>query len=276
MVRTLNRGNSRFYLDPRDIRRKTPGVTSIIDMTPKPFLGPWNAKMCAELAIDALPYIQRLAADDRAGAVQYLSGAARRYTATRAKLGGEAHDLFERMIRGEAVKRVSRDLEPYQRHFAEFLAAVNPELVRAEEVCWSDTHDYAGSFDGILNVWYDENGNITPDRSGTPRRFIVDWKTSKAAHAEVGLQLSGYANADFIMGDDGTVEPMPAVDGGRVLHITDKGWDFIPAAIDADIFAYFLHLREVFRWDREVSGTVLGPPEASSGQLVTGTQRRGR
>lgn len=273
MVETSKPERTRFYIDGD---RRVPGVTSIIDKKDKPFLPPWYARMTAELAIDSLNHIQAMAGRDRAGAVQYLSGAARRYTKIRADVGSAAHDLFERMMRGEPLGPVGPDLEPYRANFAEFLAAVNPELLYAEDVAWSDAHDYAGRLDSILRVWFDpETGEFTPDRSGRPFDAIVDWKTSKSAHPEVALQLSGYRHADWLIHADGTREPMPAVDGGYVLHITDQAWSFIPVPCDRRIFMYFLALRSVFEWDAEVAPTVLAAgPSASGGQLITGTQRR--
>ncbi|MGY5131287.1 hypothetical protein ACWGJW_02500 [Streptomyces nigrescens] len=278
-VRTIYRGGSRFYVHPEQRDLVHPGVTSIIGMLPKQaFLGPWNAKMTAELAVDSLDFIAEMErAAGREAAIDYLKNAARRYTKVRADIGSEAHDLFERLIRGEYVGRVRSDLEPYVTHFREFMAAVNPELVRAEDVAWSDTHGYAGSFDVILYVWLDENGDPTPDRSGTRHLIMGDWKTSKATYPDVALQMAAYANADFIIDPDGNREPMPQFDGGAVLHITDQTWAFKPVVISDDVFAEFLRLRGTFDWDRNLSRKVIGKPIASkAGKLVTGTQRRAR
>ncbi|MDX2390198.1 hypothetical protein NJL88_08985 [Streptomyces sp. DK15] len=275
-VRTIMRSGSRFYVDP-ETSIKVPGVTSVVGMLPKPFLTFWASKMTAELAVDSLDFVGRMAANDRDGAVDYLKGASRRYTKIRADVGSKAHDLFERMIRGEKVYSVHPDLEPYRLHFADFLEKVNPELVRAEDVAWSDTHEYAGSFDAILRVWLDEEGKPTPDRSGTPHLLIVDWKTSKSTYADVALQMSAYAHADRIIDADGNEFPMPDLDGAAVLHITPDQWAFKPVAIDREVFEIFLTLRRVFTWDREISKRVIGRAIAKSyGELVTGTQRRAR
>jgi hypothetical protein len=277
-IRTVHKGGSRFYFDTENPDLKVPGVTSVIGMAAKPFLQHWAAKMAAELAVDSLAFVQQMAERDREGAIAYLSGAARRYTKARADVGSEAHDLFERMIRGEYVGRVGMDLEPYRRNFAEFLDAVNPELVRAEDVAWSDTHGYAGSFDAMLNVWVDPvTRKATSDRSGEPVLVVADWKTSKSTYPEVALQMAAYAHADKIIAPDGAEESMPEFDGGAVLHITPEQWAFKPVRIDRDVFSVFLALRKVFDWDRELSRSVIGKPLAKSGgALVTGTQRRAR
>ncbi|MEV0126362.1 hypothetical protein AB0I16_33260 [Streptomyces sp. NPDC050703] len=278
-VRTIYRGGSRFYIHPTDRDVAHPGVTTVIGMLPKQdFLGPWNAKMAATLAVDSLDFVADMAARDREGAIQYISGAARRYTKVRADLGSEAHDLFERLIRGEYVGRVRADLTPYVAHFREFLDAVNPELFRAEDVAWSDTYGYAGSFDVVMRVWLDDDGNPTPDRSGTPHLIMGDWKTSKSTYSDVALQLAAYANADYIIDAEGNRSPMPEFDGAAVLHVTDETWAFKPVDIGPDVFAYFLHLRATFDWQRDKSRSVIGKPIArkAGGKLVTGTQRRAR
>jgi hypothetical protein len=276
-VRTIQRGGSRFYIHPERPEIKLPGVTSVISMLPKPFLAFWQAKMVAELAVDSLPFVAQMAERDRAGAVDYLKGAARRYTKVRADIGSQAHDLFERMIRGEWVGHVHPDIEPYRAQFSDFLIQVNPQLVSAEDVAWSDTHGYAGSFDAIIRVWLDSENRPTPDRSGVPTLLIADWKTSRDTYPDVALQMAAYAHADRIISPDGVYRPMPEFDGAAVLHITPDGWALKPVRIDDEVFDFFLTLRRVFDWDREVSKTVIGRAIAqSAGRLVTGTQRRGK
>ncbi|MGI5347033.1 hypothetical protein ACQEU8_02420 [Streptomyces sp. CA-250714] len=248
-------------------------MTSIKDLLGKPFLAPWQAKMAAELAVDSLDYIAEMARRDKQGAVDYIKGAARRYSKIRQDVGSEAHDLFERILRGEAVGAVSRDMAPYKRHFAEFLAAAQPELVRAEDVAWSDTHEYAGSFDAILRILVDERGEL--DSRGEPALVMADWKTGKSTYPEVALQMAAYAHADKIISPDGSEAPMPEFDGAVVLHITDEKWALKPVRIDRPVFDYFLHLRALFEWDREHSKSVIGKSlAASGGRLVTGTERR--
>ncbi|MFI8263693.1 hypothetical protein [Streptomyces sp. NPDC085665] len=273
-IRTIMRGGSRWYVDP-ETAIKHPGVTSIISMLPKPFLTHWAARMAAETAIRNLPAVASIAERDEDGAIDYVRNAHVRYTKIRAKVGSEAHDMFERMVRLEEIGRVHPDLEPYRIGFAEFLTAVRPELVRAEDIAWSDTHGYAGSFDALLRVWLGEDGKPTPDRSGTPHLLMVDWKTSKSTYPDVALQLAAYAHADRIISSDGTSEPMPEVDGAAVLHITPDQWAFKPVRIDEEVFGVFLTLRSVFEWDRTISKTVIGRAIAkSTRRLVTGTQRR--
>ncbi len=278
-VRTVYRGGSRFYVHPVNREIVHPGVTSILGMLPKQnFFGPWQAKMAAELAVDSIDFVSDMARRDRDGAIDYLKGAARRYTKVRADLGSEAHDLFERLIRGEYVGRVRSDLQPYVDHFREFLEAVNPEFLGAEDVAWSDTYGYAGSFDVVMIVWLDADGIPTPDRSGTPHLIMGDWKTGKNTYPDVALQLSAYMNADFFLDADGNKRDVPEFEGAAVLHVTDETWAFKPIETGPEVFAQFLHLRATFDWDRDLSRKVIGKPIArkAKGKIVTGTQRRAR
>jgi hypothetical protein len=272
-IRTLKKSGARFYFNEAAPEIKYPGVTSIVGMLPKPFLQRWNANMAADLAVDSLDYLKEMAARDRDGAKKYIAGAAYRYTMQRARIGTQAHDLFERMIRGQHVGTVHPDMRSYQRHFAEFLDRVQPELVRAEDVAWSATHEYAGSFDAMLRLKLDDQGK--PDPTGDSGLVIADWKTSKGTYPDVALQMSAYANADEVVSPDGAREAMPVFDGAVVLHITDTAWEFLPVRIDGDVFSHFLHLRQTFEWDRSVSKTVLGSSIADKADiLITGTQRR--
>ncbi|NYI06081.1 hypothetical protein [Allostreptomyces psammosilenae] len=272
-VRTINSGDTRFYFTEDLPERRYPGVTSIIDMLPKKFLQRWNAKMSAELAIDSLDFIKEMAERDPEGAKAYIAGAAYRYTKRRSTLGSEAHDLFERLLRGEYVGRVHTDLEPYKRHFSEFLEVVQPELVRAEDVAWSDEHQYAGSFDGWLRLHLDEHGK--PDPHGESALVVGDWKTGKNIYPSVALQLSAYAHAEWVIDQSGNRDRMPDFDGGAVLHVTPEGWEFIPVRIDREVFDHFLMLRHTFEWERRVQKTVIGDPiAAKTTKIVTGTQRR--
>ncbi|WP_223772958.1 PD-(D/E)XK nuclease family protein [Streptomyces sp. 135] len=281
-IDTVKKAGARFYFRDTAPNVTVPGVTSIISMLPKQdFLGPWQAGMAADLAIDSFDYLREMAARDRAGARRYLSGAARRYTEARSKLGSRAHDAFERLMNGEELDYVHSDIVNHVRFFREFLAAVNPELVRAEDVAWSYEHNYAGSFDAILRVWVEAGGptgvRITPDRSGTPILIMVDYKTSKSTYSDVALQLAAYRYADVVIDPQGNEEPMPEVNSAAVLHITDEGWSFKGVRADRQVFNAFLTLRRTFDWVRTDSKDVIGSALAKSkGSMTTGTQRRGK
>lgn len=264
-VATIKRGGSRFYVNPEDGAVKVPGVTSVVGMLPKDFLRYWAAKMVAEEAVGDLGVLVQMALREggKEAAVDYLKRAPDRNTRKAADTGTAAHDLFERMARGENVGRVHPDLAIFVQHFDEYLRVVKPEYHFLEETVWSDKHGYAGSFDAHATI--------------DGQRLWLDNKTTRSGiHAEVGIQLSAYRYADNIIGADGTRQPMPEADGGAVLHIRPEGWKLVPVRCDEAIFDMFLHLREVFEWDKVLKPTVIGH-EAYSGPAdatVTGPKRR--
>ncbi|MFE0187723.1 hypothetical protein [Streptomyces sp. NPDC058989] len=260
-LNTIQRSGSRFYVDP-ETGAKAPGVTSVLSMLPKGFLQFWAAKEVATAAVDNIGPLVGLAMNDPAGAIDYLKGAPRRVTRQAADIGSDAHDVFERLARGEAVARVHPDLRSYADHFRAFLDEVKPEFLFLEDAVWSDRHNYAGSFDAIARI-----GGET---------VVLDWKTTRSGvHEEVALQLSAYANADRIVrADTGESVPVPTIDAAAVLHVRPEGWKLVPVAHTPELFQVFLHLRAVFDWERELKRGVIGRPVASGGEAETGTQRR--
>ncbi|WP_030737237.1 hypothetical protein [Streptomyces sp. NRRL S-31] len=274
-------GGSRVYFRATNPDERYPSVTTIVDMLPKKFLQRWYANQAAELALDSIDYLQRMVDRDREGARKWVAGAAWRYTRDRAGIGSKAHDLFERMIRGQQLRRQHPDLEPYRRNFRDFLDTVKPELVRAEDVAWCDLYQYAGSFDAWLRlrvlVQADGTWMIAPDDpDAITVDVIADWKTSKSVWPSVALQMAAYAYADKIIDPDGNEEPMPVIDGAVVLHITPEGWTLYPVYAPqlAEAFNHFVYLRHTLEWERSGSRKALGAALASSREL-TGTERRG-
>lgn len=262
-VRTIKRGDSRFYVDPSDAHIKVPGVTSVVGMTPKDYLMYWAAKEAAEAAVTNWDIVSKLAQRDPQGAVDYLKNAHRRKSKAASDLGSAAHDIFERLARGETIsdRAIHMDVKRHVRHFREFLEETQPEFLHLEETVWSDAHQYAGSFDAIAVV----DGETV----------VLDWKTSKAVYDSVALQLSAYRYADrIILADTGESVGVPEMSGGAVLHVRPEGWQFVPVECGEDVYRVFLSLRDVFDWEQSGKKGVVGRPIASGGELVTGTQRR--
>lgn len=243
-VSTIRRGGSRFYVHP-ETAEKVPGVTSVVGMLPKPFLTGWAAKITAETAVDSLGEVVGLALKNPQGAVDYLKRAHRLNTSEAADTGSQVHDLCEKLARGEATGPVHPDLQPFVAGFQDFLDRFSPTFLHLEETVWSDRHHYAGSFDAIAEV----DGEVV----------IMDWKTTRSGvHAEVALQLTAYAMADFILTEHGDRVDLPAIEAGAVVHLRPEGWQLVPVRIGEDLFEVFQALLQVFTWDRELKDTVLG------------------
>lgn len=232
-VNTIKRGDTRFYVHPED-GEKVPGVTSILNTLPKPFLKFWAAKAVATAAVDNLPSLVGLVVNgEREGAIDYLKRAPDRDTAQAADTGTAAHDCFERMAKGETLGRVPPHLEPFVRNYAEFLDEFQPEFLFMEETVWSATHNYAGSFDALARI----EGEVV---------WIDNKTTRSGVHAEVALQLAAYGHADYILRPDGSRVPLPKGDGAAVVHVRPEGWGFYPIAYGPEIFEEFLVVRRAY------------------------------
>ncbi|MER5886824.1 hypothetical protein ABT160_23620 [Streptomyces sp. NPDC001941] len=269
-IATIKRGGSRLYVSPTDPGVKYPGVTSVVGMLPKGFLSFWSAKLVAEEAVVNLPHVLGIAMRDQDAAVDYLKRTPSRFTAKAADLGSDAHDLMERMARGEDVRRTHPDLEPHRQNFAEFLDRYQPEFLSLEQVAWSDTHRYAGSYDWIARIVID----------GVPEIVMGDNKTTRSGiHEDVAIQLAAYRFADRYMdgatGEEVTTVKPSDITGAAVFHSRPEGWRFTPVRADEEVFGVFRTLRQVFDWDREMKKTVIGD-DLHNTQVVTGTERRKR
>jgi len=243
-VATLSQGGTRYYVHPVT-GDKVPGVTSVLNALPKPFLTPWSTKLVAEAAVDNLAAVAALAASDRQGAIDYLKGAPRRSTAASADLGTAAHGIFERMSLGQHIGTVTEDVLPFVKHFSNFFDTVQPEFVEVEQTVWSYAHKYGGSFDGLVRI----DGELC----------WLDLKTGKSIHADVALQLSAYAHADVMVKGEDEV-PLPQASRGLVLHCrADSGWTLTEVPIGDDVFSHFLALRDTFTWT-QIERNVIGKP----------------
>ncbi|WIC90178.1 Cas4 exonuclease [Arthrobacter phage VroomVroom] len=262
-VSTIKRGGSRFYVNPDDGAIKVPGVTSVVGMLPKDFLRYWAAKEVATTAVEEIGTIVQMVLRDPSAAIDHLKKAPDRNTRKAADTGTAAHDIFERMAKGEKIGRVHPDLEPFVRHFDEFLTVAKPEYGYLEETVWSDKHQYAGSFDAYATI--------------QGERLWLDNKTTRSGiHAEVGIQLAAYRFADHIIREDGGRVPLPEADGAAVVHVRPEGWQVVPVRADEKMFEIFLHLREIFDYEREVKSTIIGKPVFSGpgDDAPTGPKRR--
>lgn len=241
----MTRGNSRFYVHPQS-HVKLPGVTSVLGMLPKPFLGPWQAKLTATYAVEHAAELFPLIMKDPKAATELIKGAPRRYTKDRADIGTDAHAIFETLAKGETLRRVPPELAMYRRAFEQFLDAAQPEFIDTEFTVWDEEHGYAGSADAVMKI--------------QGETIVADWKTSASSYPESTLQISAYRAAAHIMQPDGALVPNHVVTGGAVLHIPHNGeWQLIPAACGPEQFEVFRHLLAVFHWDTVGKRGVLGP-----------------
>lgn len=249
-ITTIHQGGSRYYLHP-ETGEKVPGVTSVLNMLPKPFLKAWAAKEVATTAVNALrgdgpAWLGDMIKSDPQDAIDWLKRSPERNTREAADIGTAAHGVFEAMILGHSLPALTPAMEPFARQFADLLDKIQPEPIRTEDTVWSDKHGYGGSFDLLARV----NGQLC---------WIDNKTTRSGVHAEVALQLAAYSHADYILdATSNTQVPLPSEEAhGLVFHVRPEGWGVYEVPIGDDVFNYFLALREVFKWDvmsRQVVG----------------------
>lgn len=214
-------------------------------------LVPWAAKAVAQTAIAELPKLTRLVEEDGPNgdeAERWLKGAHYRLKKAAGLKGTEIHELAEAHAKGLSLPPVSPAAVAYVQPLMDFLNDWKPDPILTEETAFSLKHGYAGTFDSICKF---------PDVAGIKLGTrMMDFKTSKGVYGETAMQLAAYAHADFW--DDGGKEgEIPPLDGGLVVHISPTGYALFLADISEDIFQCFLAVKEVARFQTDVSKHVL-------------------
>jgi len=230
-------------------------VTTLIGKgLPKPFLAPWSAKMVAEYAVQHVDDWAGMSKRDPKGVVDMLKRSVYRSTAEKADMGTIAHasadayiagkplteDQFNGMLKDRAVPLDRwKATKGYAKGALEFLMSHEPEVLHNEATVYSRKHGYAGTLDLLMKLRI----------GGAEHLAIGDFKTSKSIYAEVGLQLSAYANADFIGLNDGTEIPLPGpIEHGVAIRLTPSGqYEAVAFSLTPDLFDVFLACAAVAR-----------------------------
>ena len=270
---STSRSGSRFYVWGRGERYWS--VTTILGALPKDALKWWAARVVAEFAYDRSKTWFTMNRDE---AVDWLKREPLRFTGGRADLGTAIHKAIESHALGRPM---AGDFEPEERkaigHFLRFVDVLAPTWELTEASVYNRTQKYAGTLDGVAVFDYGRllalaNGNPAlvpwePADGGETVRLLLDTKTGgdvaegKGVYPEVALQLAAYAHAEFVGAPNGAELPLPHFDGAAVLHVNATGWRLCPVdALRPEVFRTFLFVREVFRWQQELSKEVLGTP----------------
>jgi len=248
----------RFYIWDRE---RYWSVTSIISGgLPKPALINWAKKFTAEYAVSHFQAFEQLVKDDEKGAIDWLKGAAFRERDRKGQIGSEVHDAAEAYALGKPFPTWSKDAAPLMGQFETWLQAFRPAFIAVEAPVFSRSQRYAGTLDAIadfdLGPEFAFNFGVTEDR---PVRLLVDYKSGKAVYPDTALQLAAYRYSEACLGlPDATDQRVPEVDGCAVLLLGPKRFLFTPVRADEEVFRAFLYVREVFRWQEELSSEVVG------------------
>lgn len=251
--------------------RRLWSVTTLIGAgTPKEALIGWAARVTAERAYDKARILNEFRQDnDRDGAVKWLTDARWEKSGSAALRGTNVHSIIEAYALGQKPD-VADELEPWHQQIRRFLDDHQPVFEAAESPVYNLDLSYAGTMDMILNV-----GGV---------RCIVDAKTtdktpdarSRPPYGEVALQLAAYSRATLVGVSPAVMRthsgrryyeydpeleyaPMPEIQGAFALVISPVDYQFVPTRLDDEVWRAFLAVREVARWNLDVSKRVFGP-----------------
>lgn len=231
-------GDDRFY--EWNGERFVSVTTILKHCIPKPALVRWQAKLVASTAIAELT---ELGNRDPADAEKYLLALADDAKDSKAAVGTEVHAFAESSALGTPAPSPSEKAIPYIRSYEAFQYDMHPEYVGVELAVFNRTHGYAGTADIYAVI----DGKVC----------IVDIKTGKSIWPEVALQLAAYSRGEFGV-VDGHEVPLPIVERGYVLHVTESGYELRRCDISDTSYDAFVAATRLYEWVRNDSKYSLG------------------
>lgn len=229
-----------------------PSVTTILDEYAKPWLGPWMAKAAGEYTADNLEALNNL---DRAGVADLVARASRRESSASMGKGSAIHEALDGFIKTGKLPKFAMEEYPQVAAGIDFFKSSVGEVLYTESTIFSEQYQYAGTADLIAVLA--NTAPVPEDYRGAIA--IIDWKSGARLYPEVALQLSGYANGDFLVNDEGEAEDMPMIEVGLAVHLPDNGsWHARPVELTAGLFKAFIALRTLTKFRAYVEPDVLG------------------
>lgn len=233
-----------YYLDGAG---PIPSVTRVLKVVDKsgPLIG-WAKRITAEAAVRNLPMLnQMVTTGGEQASIDWLKKLADHKRDSAANLGTRVHALAESVARGQAVEMTDEEHPFVDTYVRDFLTPFAPRFLALEEMVCSLTHGYAGTFDAIAEI--------------AGETWMLDLKTSTGTYAETALQLSAYANADFIA-RPGSAKRMrvPKVTRYGVIHCRPEQTRLVEYGVDKGTFDAFLACRGLFDWVEGQAKSVVG------------------
>ena len=168
-----------------------PSVTTIRRMAGLSFpLHQWAITQVVNRSVDHVSDLNRMLTSNdplvTTAAKTWLRQAADEERDRAASLGKRVHKAVEE---GKNLGQVDKDVVPYLKHYANWLATTGFKTLRSEAQVYNLSKGYAGSFD-LLGE--DKRKDI----------HIVDLKTGKNTYPEHALQATAYSLGEFVGADD--------------------------------------------------------------------------
>lgn len=215
-----------------------PSVTNVIDVSDKPFLKVWAARLSAEAAFDAFGSHPDAAMKRPQEGIRWAKTAHERSLANSAALGSLVHDICEKRVLGD-TPLVPKHARPYIKSWENFISDYSPKFLRAEATCFGsvDGEGYAGTGDIFVQI-----GSHT---------LVGDYKTGRKVGDSAAQQLSALANSLSMVTVDGDeLEPVLNVDGGIVIQLSPRGYRVFPVdtSIQGEAWAAFGAFRNAWNY----------------------------
>jgi hypothetical protein len=136
----------------------------------------------------------------------------------------------------EELETAKARLWPDVQAFLEWEAKTDIRWIRSEFQVFNRALNYAGSVDAHVEI------------GGAP--LILDVKTSRGVYYDYAIQLAAYRYAEFVGEPDGTESPVPAVEGGVILHVHGGECRLLEIPCGPDQFAAFKACKALYDFDR--------------------------
>jgi hypothetical protein len=229
-----------------DLGRIVPSVTTVVSLTPKPYLMNWVVKLAAEWVATHTYDLMPMTWEERVAIIKAETRALREEGARK---GTALHDYAEQYVWLGTVEP-PRTLP--EQAVIDIVDQLQPNVLFTEAMVWNGTVGYAGTLDGVWEVTFD----------GRVETWVIDWKTSKSRSAEWALQQEAYRRAETIFDGRGNEYPMPHIDRCVILWTPfDGDWAVLPVQTTEQDWEAFCASLRVLRWhDQRGVTDVLGPP----------------
>jgi len=215
------------------------------------------------------------------------------YEFSATKLGNAVHDALDSWLLTGHRPGCHPEMMAMMDQAERWLDAEQPEPILAEATGLNFEHGYAGRTDLVAIVNYLDRGRVPCE---------IDWKTSRKSYTgfgrdegpttpypEAGLQLSAYSRFEKVIRWDHSnrlekqgqrgryyyvededlawAQPMPAVEGGLVVHITPEHCNAHPVVLDEWLWETWLYtLENARRVNSPTYNRIIGPAQAPAGR----------
>lgn len=206
-------------------------VTTVLGAINKPALVPAARKIASQVALERFPeYAPMIWAGQMEKARMQASRDAKKVWDDKSDLGTRVHKAVENVLAGWDPDD-DDEVKPYVNQFDLWVARSGFQVLHSEVTVFSRRYGYAGTVDLLGDLAFSTT--------------LLDVKTG-GVWPEHALQLTAYANADFMLIDDSEI-PLPKVEMIGVLDLKADSCDVVEMSSDGCLET-FLSAKQVWEW----------------------------